>query len=138
MTPPVLVYDGTCGFCSGAVRFVLKRDPGGALRFAPREGTFGRALIDRHPELGRIDSVFWVEHASAAPGSERVLTESDAALSVARYLGGIWGLLALVRFLPRPLRDAAYRFVSHRRHRLGNPLVDGYVPTPEDRERFLD
>ena len=45
----------------------------------------------RHPELEGVDSVVWVE-PGAERGTGRVLVRSDAALRVARYLGGWWHL----------------------------------------------
>ena len=42
---PVLFFDGVCGLCSGAVDFLIARDPVGVLRFAPLQGeTAARAL----------------------------------------------------------------------------------------------
>ena len=36
----VLLYDGLCGFCDRMVQFILKHDPGGAMRFAPLQGAY--------------------------------------------------------------------------------------------------
>src|SRR5688500_7691993 len=53
----VLLYDGTCGLCNGAVQLVLRHDRRGTLRFAPLQGEFGRAAFARHPEIQGVDSV---------------------------------------------------------------------------------
>ena len=58
---PVLLYDGLCGFCDGTVQFILKHDRRGLLRFATLQGDFARGVIDRHPELGGIDSLVLVD-----------------------------------------------------------------------------
>lgn len=40
---PVLLYDGVCGFCNGAVQTILRFDRHGTLRFAAvRYRVFGR------------------------------------------------------------------------------------------------
>ncbi|MGN6391120.1 MAG: thiol-disulfide oxidoreductase DCC family protein [Gemmatimonadales bacterium] len=134
---PVLLYDGTCGFCAESVQLVLRHDRRRTLRFAALQGGFGAEVRSRHPELARVDSVVWVEPAREGRG-ERVLVRSDAALSVARYLGGWFHVARLASLLPRPLRDAGYNLVARHRHRL---LADGpscLLPPPEVRERFLD
>jgi predicted DCC family thiol-disulfide oxidoreductase YuxK len=134
---PVLLYDGTCGFCAGSVQLVLRHDRRGTLRFAALQGAFGTAVRSRHPELARVDSVVWLEPARNGR-EERVLVRSDAALRVARYLGGWFQLARLAALLPRPLRDAGYDLVARHRHRL---LADGpscLLPPPAVRERFLD
>jgi len=47
----VLLFDGLCGFCDTTVQFVLSRDPGGSMRFAPLQGEFAAGIISQHPEL---------------------------------------------------------------------------------------
>jgi predicted DCC family thiol-disulfide oxidoreductase YuxK len=134
---PVLLYDGTCGFCAESVQLVLRHDRAGTLRFAALQGAMGAAVRRRHPGLERVDSVVWLE-PDGPDGPGRVLTRSDAALRIARYLGGWWHLARVGRLVPRPLRDAAYDLVARHRHRLlaGGPAC--LVPGPEVRARFLD
>ena len=79
----------------------------------------------------------WVEPAGEGR-AERVLVRSDAALRVARYLGGPYHLARVAGLLPRPLRDAAYAFVARHRHRLTGGGPRCLIPPPDLRERFLD
>jgi predicted DCC family thiol-disulfide oxidoreductase YuxK len=134
---PVLLYDGTCGFCADSVQLVLRHDRRRTLRFASLQGVFGTAVRARHPELAQADSVAWVE--PAIPGhAERVLLRSDAALRVAAYLGGWFHLMRVAAVLPRRLRDAAYDLVARHRHQLSGDGPSCLVPGPEVRARFLD
>ena len=134
---PVLVYDGTCGFCSKIVQLVLRHDRRGTVRFAPLEGHFGAALRARYPGLANAESVVWVDPTE--PGDpERVLLRSDAALAVARYLGGWWRLALLGQLVPRTWRDALYRIVARHRHRLPGAQDRCLIPTSEQRARFLE
>ena len=134
---PVLLYDGTCGFCARSVQFVLSHERAdGTLRFARLEGPLGSALRSRHPELATIDSVLWYEPATAS-SPEQLLWRSRGALRVARYLGGIWRFLAsLGTLVPRPLRDAAYDWIARHRHELAADAC--LLPTPDQRARFID
>ena len=128
---PLLLYDGTCGFCAESVQLVLRHDRAGTLRFAPLQGAAGAAVRAANPGLDRVDSMVWVD----ADGAH---TRSDAALRIARYLGGWWRLARVARLVPRPLRDAGYDLIARHRHRLlaGGPSC--LVPPPEVRARFLD
>jgi predicted DCC family thiol-disulfide oxidoreductase YuxK len=133
---PVLLYDGACGLCARSVQLVLRHDRRGILRFAPLQSRFGRTVFARHPGLQPIDSMVWVE-----PGpndSERAYIRSDAALHVARYLGGPWRLALAAQLIPRRLRDAAYDWIARHRHRLTGARDHCAIPAPEQRERFLD
>jgi predicted DCC family thiol-disulfide oxidoreductase YuxK len=129
---PLLLYDGVCALCNGAVRFVLKRDAGHTVRFAPLQGdTAGRLLADR-PELSGIDSMIWFD----ADG--RAFTRSAAALAIARHVGGGWATLgALARIVPVPVRDAVYDLVARVRYRVFGRYDACPVPPPEHRARFL-
>jgi len=134
---PILLYDGTCGFCANSVQFVLRHEGRrDALRFARLEGPLGDALRARHPELASIDSLIWYEPATAmAP--ERLLWQSRGVLRVARYLGGVWRLLgSLGMIVPRPLLDAAYAWVARHRKQLAAEAC--LLPTPAQRRRFID
>ena len=133
---PVLLYDGTCGFCSASVQFALRHDRRGSLRFAALDSSFGRAVLARHPELAVVDSVVWYEPAGGG-ATERLLTRSAAALRVARYLGGPWRLAAVAGLIPRSLRDSLYDLVARHRHQLARGGQQCLVPTPDQRDRFL-
>jgi predicted DCC family thiol-disulfide oxidoreductase YuxK len=133
---PVLLFDGTCGFCAASVQLILRHDRRGTLRFAPLQSAYGGGVRGRHPELG-LDSIVWVE--PAADGTpERVFVRSAASLRVARYLGGVWRLALVYALLPVRLRDAAYDFVARHRHHLPGSGNSCLVPSPEIRARFLD
>ena len=127
---PVLLYDGTCGFCARSVQFVLAHDRRGTLRFGPLQGAFGRAVVAAHPELHDVDSVIWCDGSG-------VKVRGEAALSVLDYLDGGWRLLArLGRLAPRPLRDALYDAIARRRFRLAHRAC--LLPAPDERDRFLN
>ncbi len=79
----------------------------------------------------------WVEPGGAS-GGDRVLVRSDAALRVARYLGGRWNLALIGWVLPRSIRDAFYNLIARHRHRLLETDPSCLLPEPEVRERFLD
>lgn len=137
MIPAVLLYDGVCGFCDRTVRFVLDRDGAGAFRFAPLQSDYAAAALARHGrDAADLDSVCLLVDAGG-PG-ERLLARSDAVLAICDRLGGAWRLLALARFVPRRLRDAAYDAFARRRYRWFGRLDECPIPSPRLRERFAE
>ena len=132
---PILLYDGLCGFCDGAVQFVLRHDRRRTLRFAPLQGELARAIIARHPALAAVDSLILVQRAPHA--GERVLVRSEAALGVARHMGGPWRATALLRVVPRAVRDWVYDTFARNRYRWFGRLDRCRVPAADERERFV-
>jgi predicted DCC family thiol-disulfide oxidoreductase YuxK len=63
--------------------------------------------------------------------------KSNAAIRVSRYLSGVWRLLAVVRLVPRPVRDWAYDLIARNRYRWFGRLEACMVPTAELRARFI-
>lgn len=132
---PILVYDGDCGFCTRSVQFVLQHDRRGTARFAARDGLAGRAVRERHPQLQDVESLLWVERRD---GVERVFIYSDAVLETARYLGGVYAVLAaLGRVVPRFMRDPVYQAIAKVRKRILSGAPACHLPAPEELARML-
>jgi predicted DCC family thiol-disulfide oxidoreductase YuxK len=132
----LVLFDGACGFCDRAVRWLLERDAHGVLRFAPLQGRTAEALRRRHAEIPReLGSIVYLE---AGGDGERVYLRSDAALRIAAAIGVAPRLAGVVARLPRGLRDAAYSAFARIRYRVFGRLEACRTPTPEERVRFLD
>jgi len=63
---------------------------------------------------------------------------SDAALRIARYLSGLWPVLAIFRILPRPFRDAVYNYIATHRYKWFGKREACMIPTPDMKTRFLE
>lgn len=128
---PVLLFDGVCSLCVGAVQFVVRRDPEGLFRFAPLQSPAARALLeDCDVDPDAVDTVVLLEDGSCH-------VRSAAAIRTAVALGGIYRLLGPLRFVPRPLRDAVYGAVARRRYGWFGRRESCLVPTPDLEDRFL-
>lgn len=132
---PILVYDGDCGFCTRSVQFVLAHDRRGTARFAARDGIAGRAVRERHPHLRTVESLLWVDQRE---GREVVFVYSDAVLETARYLGGVYAVLAAFgRLVPRVLRDPVYNAIARVRKRILGGATACHLPAPHELARML-
>jgi predicted DCC family thiol-disulfide oxidoreductase YuxK len=131
----ILFYDGHCGLCHRAVKFVLKRDrTGAAFRFAPLQGSTFLEKVPIERRAGLPDSVI------VLTGEGELLARSDAFLHICRRLGGRWRWMAgVLSIVPRGLRDAVYNFVARVRYRVFGRRDDLCPIVPADlRERFLN
>lgn len=132
VTPHAIVlFDGTCGFCEGSVRFIAKRDPKGYFRFAPSQWPQAQQALATHGltrEAAR--SLVLIE-------GDQVYLRSTATLRIAGHLSWPWRAAHLLLWVPEPLRDAAYRVVAALRHRLARPSNACELPPKEIRDRLI-
>lgn len=135
---PILFFDGECGFCDRAIRFAMSHDAHGRLYAATLSGdTAQRALTPFAATLRNVDSTVLYLPATAEREAS-VQIHSDAALSVLRLLGGVWGALGVAGLLvPRPLRDAAYKAFAKRRFRFFGRVDACQLWPPDWRARIL-
>lgn len=135
-TPDLVLYDGVCGLCHRLVRWLLRLDRRGRLRFAPLQGPTAAPILARHPELAAIDSVVFVHRAGST--DETTAVRSASVLGALRALGGIWGVIAaLLRVIPRPVLDALYDAVARRRYRWFGRFETCRLPTAAETHRLL-
>lgn len=109
----MVFYDGHCGLCHRAVRFILAEDRDGIFRFAPLDSEAFRAAVPEKNRAGLPDSVI-IQRTDG-----ELLTRSSAVLYLMKRLGGIWRILAVAgSVIPAALRDRAYDWIAGTRHRL--------------------
>ena len=134
-THAVILYDGACGFCHRAVRWVAARDRCGRFRFARLRSRAARRVL-AHAEPGLdFDAL---PDSIAVVDEQGIHTASTACLRIVRGLGFPWSLLALAMIVPRPLRDTAYRFFARNRYRWFGDAASCPVPPADVGGRFLD
>ncbi|WP_432680859.1 thiol-disulfide oxidoreductase DCC family protein [Bacillus velezensis] len=127
----VLLFDGVCNLCSGAVQFIIKRDPAGKISFASLQSDTARELLASEGlPTEQFDSMIFIENG-------RIYKKSAAVLKVSRHLRGAWRLSAIFFAVPRPLRDRAYSFIAQRRYKWFGKREACMLPSPEIKNRFL-
>lgn len=130
---PVVLFDGGCGLCSRTVRFLLRHDARGRMRFAPLgSGAAAAVLRTRGVSPADLpDSVVVVDAAG-------VHVWSTAVLRLAPELRVPWSWLRALAIVPRPLRDLVYRLVARNRMRWFGSADVCAMLSPAERPRFLD
>lgn len=127
----IVLFDGTCAFCEGAVVFIARRDPHAYFRFGASQSSAAAALLAAHGvDRASARSLVLIE-------SGRVYLRSTASLRIARHLVWPWRLLGALLWVPAPLRDAVYRVVAAVRHRLAGSSNACQLPPPDIRDRLI-
>ncbi len=138
---PVVLFDGVCNLCNRSVQFIVDHDPDGRFHFATQQSAIGRRLLD---EVGVTDvrgvgGVGGVGDTVVLVDDDgRVWRQSAAVLRILAGLRGPWRVVGVLRVVPRPVRDALYRFVAGHRYGWFGRTDECRLPRPEWRDRFLD
>ena len=134
----VVFFDGICGLCDRLVQFLIPRDRGDVLRFAPLQGELARTVLRKHGlNPDDLDSVVVV--TGWQQPSERAFTRSRAVLQTLSALGGVWRILArAARIVPLPVANAAYKLVARSRYRMFGRFDACQLPQPQWKDRFLE
>jgi predicted DCC family thiol-disulfide oxidoreductase YuxK len=127
----IILFDGVCNLCNGAVQFVIRRDPAGKFRFASLQSEPAQVLLRQHNlPADFTDSFLYLRDG-------RCFSRSSAALEVARDLGGWWKIAYAGKIIPRPIRDFVYNIIARNRYRLFGKRQACMRPTPDLQARFL-
>lgn len=129
---PVLLYDGECGLCTRSVQFVLDHNGANNISFAALQSPIAAELCEPFGiDTTDLSSLVFIDSGQA-------YRMSDATAQIATHLDSPWSFGSTLRFVPRVVRDAAYRLVAGNRLRLGFSKDACRLPTTEERARFLD
>jgi predicted DCC family thiol-disulfide oxidoreductase YuxK len=115
---PILLFDGICNFCNGAVNACIDWDVDEQYRYASLQSKTGQALLIRsgkHPN--DLSSLVFV-----AP--DKAYFESEAVLRTAQGLKGLPGPARMSarlmrKLVPKFARDALYHIVADNRYIFG-------------------
>lgn len=126
----IILFDGVCYLCNGAVQFIIGRDPLDRFQFASLQSGIGQDFVERYG-LGEIDSIILIK-------DDRAFIKSSAVLHIAFYLSGLWKIGFLGLIIPRVIRDFIYEKVAMHRYDWFGKSDKCMVPSPEMSGRFLD
>ena len=128
----VLLYDGLCCLCNRTVYFLVQIDHQAVLHFAALQSNTAKSLLEQvYYSRPLPDGVVLIHNG-------KIYTESDAALKSLQLIGGIWKLVAILRFIPHFIRNPIYRIVARNRYTWFGKYDSCPIPKPEWKHRFLD
>jgi predicted DCC family thiol-disulfide oxidoreductase YuxK len=128
---PVVIFDGTCGFCSRLVVFALTHDARGELVFTSNTSPYGVRLLNTW-KLGELSRDTLIVIAEG-----RAFIRSDAAVYIAQHLRAPYSYGSLLRYIPLPVRDFGYKVVAAVRHRLTRNEDACALLPPEQQARII-
>lgn len=130
-THKVILFDGVCNLCNGAVTYIIKRDPKDRFRFAALQSDIGQALTAEHKiDTSKVDSIVLIDNG-------KVYVKSSAALRIARFMKGGYPLLYGFMIVPNFIRNWVYDFIARNRYKWYGQKESCMIPTPDLKAKFL-
>ena len=128
---PIILFDGICNLCDGAVQFVIKHDPENQFLFASLQSEAGQRLLKQYKlSIENFNSFILIQ-------DEKVYNKSTGALKVARQIKGVWSWLYIFIIIPSFIRDTVYAWIAQNRYKWFGKKEACMIPTPELKARFL-
>ncbi len=127
----IVIFDGVCNFCNGAVNFIIKRDPDAHFLFTPMQSDLAHELMKKHGmDMLNLDTIVLIKY-------DQCFVFSSAALEITKDLSGFWYLFSLFKFVPSPIMDFCYKSFARNRYRFFGRNDACMIPTKEVKSRFL-
>ena len=128
----IILFDGVCNLCEASVKFVIKYDKKDAFRFVALQSDLGKKIIQHiGMDFKNIDSIVLYEPGIA------YYYKSQAALEIAKSLGGFFHFGTLFRIIPNRLRNLLYDYIAKKRYVWFGKKDACMIPTTGIQSKFL-
>lgn len=128
----IVLFDGVCNLCNGAIQFIITRDKKDTFRFAALQSEIGEKLItERGIDTSKEDSIILIDPGVA------YYTKSEAALEIGTELKGYRTLSKILSLIPSNLSNIVYDLVARNRYKWYGRKEECMIPTPELQSKFL-
>ena len=128
----VVLFDGVCNLCNGAVKFIITRDRSSKFLFASLQSNFGQSqLLKFGLDPTKLHSIIVLENGT-------IYERGDAALKIASQLAQPWPLFGVFRLFPRFFRDWIYDLIAKNRYKMFGKKETCMIPTTEMKAKFVE
>lgn len=127
----IILFDGVCNLCNGAINFVIKKDKKNIFKFAPLQSEEGKELTSRfNIDTSKVDSIILID-------GDKYYEKSSAALHIAKNLEKAYPLLFGFMVVPKFIRNSVYDYVATNRYKWFGKKESCMIPTEELKSKFI-
>lgn len=128
----IILFDGVCNLCEASVQFVIKHDTKDVFRFVSLQSDLGQEILSHIGiDTKNIDSIILYE-----PGISYYY-KSDAALVIAKNLGGFFHFGTVFKIIPTGIRNYLYDYIAKNRYKWYGKNASCMTPSKEVKNKFL-
>ena len=128
----IILFDGICNLCDSAVQLIIKNDKRDIFRFVALQSDLGQKIIKHLGiDIKKTDSIILYQSGFA------YYCKSEAALEIAKDLGGIYYFASLFSILPDSFNNYFYDYIARNRYKWYGKKDNCLIPSPELQAKFL-
>lgn len=131
----IVFFDGVCNLCNAAIHFIIRNDRKNLFKFASLQSEASKRIMKKYgiksASADIPDTLVYFENG-------KPYFKSTAALKIARGLRFPFFLLYLFIFIPSPLRNLVYDFISKKRYRWFGKREECMVQDAGLKDRFIN
>jgi predicted DCC family thiol-disulfide oxidoreductase YuxK len=127
----IILFDGICNLCNGAVQFVIRHDQRDQFLFASLQSKEAEKVLEPFSlDPAASNSFILVDDG-------KVYFRSTGVLRVLKKLSGFWRVFYGFIIVPGFIRDSIYNLIARKRYRWFGKKDQCMIPTPELQSKFL-
>tara|TARA_Y100000590_G_C15454982_1_gene914191 strand:- start:61 stop:447 length:387 start_codon:yes stop_codon:yes gene_type:complete len=126
----IIFFDGVCNLCDSFISFLVGLGLPQQMKIASLQGEKAKELLEEK-ERRELSSVLYLREG-------RTWRESTAVLYILSDLKWYFFPLKAFLIIPSFLRDALYRYIAKNRYRWFGKRETCRMPTPAEKNHFLD
>jgi len=128
----VILFDGVCNLCNGAVNWVMAHDKDSQFKFSSLQSAYGRQIVEQYNLGGDyLNTIVLLDN-------EKVYLRAEAVLRILKHLGGFYRLLYIFNDLPSPILNFFYNIVAKYRYRWFGKRDTCRLPTELEKSKFIE
>ncbi len=128
----IILFDGVCNLCDKSVQFIIKHDKKDIFRFVAIQSSLGQEIVNYIKiNVTKIDSIILYEPSVA------YYYKAEAALRIAKKLGGIISIVSVFLILPKSFLNLFYDYIAKNRYKWYGKKESCLIPTPDLKSKFL-
>ena len=129
----IILFDGVCNLCNTAVQFIIKHDKKDVFRFVALQSELGKEILNHiRADPKSLDSIILYQPGFA------YYYKSEAAIEIAKNLGGLFYFANLFSILPTSFNNYIYDYIAKNRYKWYGKKDSCMIPTKELQAKFLE
>jgi predicted DCC family thiol-disulfide oxidoreductase YuxK len=131
MNKQLILFDGVCNLCNGAVRFIIKRDKRAEIKFASLQSEYAQKILRNYKLESTPNSVVLIKN-------DKIYFKSEAAFEILKDFSKAWRIFLPFKIFPKSVTDFFYDVIAKYRYKIFGKKDSCPIPEKSIADRFVD